>query len=81
MSALEPYSSTESGCNWKRDSLQVPLFDEMQMSNHGSFGVRRLVAAFVLAPGHSGDKSPHSMSDSLFVHLLRVSAAEIESHF
>ena len=51
MSALEPYSSTESGCNWKCDSLQEPLFDEMQMSNHGSFGVRRLVAAFVLAPG------------------------------
>src|SRR5436190_19613074 len=37
MSALEPHSSTESGCNWKCDSLQVPLFDEMQMSNHGSF--------------------------------------------
>ena len=51
MSALEPYSSTESGCNWKCDSLQEPLFDEMQMSNHGSFGVRRLVAPFVLAPG------------------------------
>jgi len=31
--------------------------------------------------GDKSDKSPHSMSDSLFVRLLRVSAAEIESHF
>src|SRR2546428_11445249 len=55
-------------------------FGHVKMNNHSSFGVRRLVVLSPLWPGpqeEGGDKSPHSISDSLFVRLLRASCGSL----
>src|SRR6266508_2120898 len=61
------------GCNEKCDSLQL---HEMQ---HGSFGVRRLVAAMAPLPRGTRRQVAALHVGLVIVRLLPVSAAEIDS--
>ena len=69
----------------KRDGIERSAFfsfGQVTMNNHGSFGVRRLVAAMARRQNESGDKSPHSISRTRYLSVFRAHpAAETESHF